>query len=343
MSFHWKDIEGDSGRWLGLAIECQDDGGFRKPALRMESGDNGRMRLVQDVPGAAEPAALFWATQLAEFAGVQLLRSDAEVEAPVAPSALDSAAVERHAVLPATQRLPSWSRVFAQALSEGPASFLHPGRWLFMGARPTAGAWKFETEKLRLIDATRRVDGVREALRADPVMFLDWWSGSCYQLLNLRAPRPPDDGRVKWWRKKAREGVLPPVLLWYLHGLQAYVIVDGHCRLQAALLEDRPPDFVLAFSTFEQPAVLDPVGQRAMQASLQRHADEVARQLPRRRAIDTDSLNALLITAFDDRPYLATRTYSWASRRPQAQWLNEVEARLAALGRSELLPDFEER
>lgn len=39
------------------------------------------------------------------------------------------------------------------------------------------------------------------------------------------------------WRKRARERVLPPLLLWWVAGLAAYVILDGHDRLQAASLE----------------------------------------------------------------------------------------------------------
>lgn len=342
MGFYWKDVETDAGRWLGLAVECEDRaGGFRKPALRLESGHHGRMRLLQEVPGSAVPATVFWARQLAEHAGVQLLRSDAAIASPVPASTLDAATVQRHAALPEAQRLASWSRVFVRALSEGPASFLYPGRWLFAGLRSSPPGWNFETEKLRMGDACWRVNGVRDGLRADPLVFIDWWSSRIDEVLNLREPPRADDGRVKWWRKHAREGALPPVLLWYLGGLRGYVIVDGHCRLQAALLERRPPEFVAAYSTHEQGGGhSDPLVRQAVLASLQRHADEVARKQPGRRAIDTDSLNAVLIAAFDDRPALAEKTFSWASRQSEAQWLAEVGARLAELERGELLADF---
>lgn len=345
MSVYWKDIETDAGRWFGLALECrEDDGGHRKPALRLESGHNARIRLVQDRADGGEPVTRFWATPLSDYYGVHLLRSDAPVESPVPVSALDSAVVERHAALPQPQRLASWSRVFAQALGEGPASFLHAGPWMFIGARPLADAWKFEAGKLRPNHWHWPIKGVRDALRVDPVLFIDWCGQyPVDQVLNLRAPSPPDDGRVKWWRKKAREGALPPILLWRLDCLQAYAIVDGHDRLQAALLEDRPPDFLVACLAHEQPVARDPVSQQAMMASLERHASEVALKVPGRTAIATDSLNTTLISAFDDRPIVVPRTYAWASRRPESQWLAEVEARLAELGRSELFCEFDER
>ena len=44
-------------------------------------------------------------------------------------------------------------------------------------------------------------------------------------------------GRVKWWRKQAIAGCLPPVLVWWFSGLNSYLILDGHDRLVAAHLE----------------------------------------------------------------------------------------------------------
>lgn len=343
MHSYWKDIENETGEWFGLAVDCaHGDGRHRKPALRLESADNGRIRLVQDPTDGGEPMVRLWATILADCYGVHLLRSDLAMAAPVAPSTLDPALVERLAGLPESQRLPAWSRVFAGALSESPASFLHPGLWMFMGLRPRAGGWYFESVKPRLSERRGSIGRLSEPLCEDPVTFLDWGAGGGDRdrILNLRALSSADEGRVKWWRKQAREGALPPVLLWRVDCLQAYLIVDGHCRLQAAVLEDRPPQFLVACSAYEEPVVADPAEQQATLAFVQRHADEVARALPGREPIPTDSLNALLIGAFDDRPRRVPQTYAWASRRPDALWLSEVEARLAVLGRMDLLSEF---
>ncbi|MEI2454821.1 hypothetical protein [Lysobacter firmicutimachus] len=343
MNLHWKDLETDGGQWFGLALQCRmDDGRHRKPPLHLESGDNGRIRLVQECAGSDESVVRFWATLLSDYEGVYWLRGADEAPAPVPASTLDSAIVERHAALPQAQRLPGWSRVFAQALAEGPASFLYPGLWVLMAMRPKPGTWTFETEPLRRAQASWWLEDARDALREDPLFFIDWWHGR-YPLLNLRAPAAVDDGRLKWWRKKAREEALPPVLLWYLSCLNGYVIVDGHLRLQAALLEDRPPSFLVAYSAYEQAVRPDPAAQRAILDSYERHARELALRLPQRRPIGTDSINATLIAAFDDRPLLLPRSYGWATRRPEAQWLDEVRARLAAIGRSEAMDEFAAR
>lgn len=72
---------------------------------------------------------------------------------------------------------------------------------------------------------------------------MDWWWGG--NLLLGRYPINTDAGRLKWWRKKCREGVLPPVLVWYIAGLASFVILDGHYRLQAAIAEGIPPHFLV--------------------------------------------------------------------------------------------------
>jgi hypothetical protein len=54
-----------------------------------------------------------------------------------------------------------------------------------------------------------------------------------------------EDGRVKMWRKRVRDKTLPPILTWWCHGLFAHVLLDGHDRLHAALLEGTAPDVIV--------------------------------------------------------------------------------------------------
>lgn len=339
---YWKDIESDKGSWVGLEIRCGErEPGFRKPALRLESGANGWLRLVQDSAGSDEPLVRWWARQEEGYDGVHLLRSDAAMASSVPASALDSATVQRHADLEPEQRMASWSRVFARALADGPASFLHSGDWVLLGAHAVTDDWRFETGPLRGMEPYRYrwVENLREALREDPLIYLDWWRPR-RDVLNLRALTEADEGRVAWWRKKSREGALPPVLLWYLSCLEAYVIVDGHARLRAALLEERAPDLLVAHSVHQQTHERDPEAQQRVLGTVARHAEELALGLPGRRPIATGSLNDLLISAFDNRPLLFACTYGWATRRSEAQWMGEVGARLLALGRGDSAQDF---
>jgi hypothetical protein len=65
-----------------------------------------------------------------------------------------------------------------------------------------------------------------------------------WQVLPLRRLSDVADGRVKAYRKQARVGVLPPVLLWWISGLDCYVILDGHDRILAAIAENLEPPFI---------------------------------------------------------------------------------------------------
>lgn len=344
MTHFWKDLETDAGDWLGLALHCRAGDGSSKPALRLESGNNGRIRLVQHEGAGSDPVPRFWATLCRDYYSVYWLRSDAPVASPITATTLDAAVVERHAALPPAQRLAAWSRFFAETIARGPASFLYPGLWMFMAARPVQATWQFETGRLPKTYGPWPVEKVRDALRDDPVVEIDWgWQGSTCEVLALRPPPQAQDGRVKWWRKKARENALPPIVLWYLGCLQAYVIVDGHCRLQAAMLEDRPPEFLIAYSAHEQPVPHDRERQQQILDSLQAQLSNERPRPPQRKPLDTATLNAVLIAAFDDRPIINEQTQAWATRQTEAQWLQEVQSRLAAVGRNDRMASFAAR
>ncbi|MER6604200.1 hypothetical protein ACH4TM_12040 [Streptomyces parvus] len=75
-----------------------------------------------------------------------------------------------------------------------------------------------------------------------PDGYIDWFFHShSWEVLPLRPVPDADDGRVKAYRKQAREGVLPPVLLWWVSGLDCHVILDGHARFAAAVAESVEP------------------------------------------------------------------------------------------------------
>lgn len=343
MQTFWKDLKTDAGEWLGLALECRSGSSGSRPALRLEAGHNGRIRLVQQDPEQTAPVTRFWATVLNDWYGVHWLRSDAAAAAPVPPSALDSAAIERLAALPSGQRLAAWSRVFADAVAQGPASFLHAGLWVFMGMRPQAARWDFASQKLPRFGASWHIEKPRGNLCTEPVVFIDWFVGRTHEVLCLHDLPGPDDGRVKWWRKKSREGTLPPVLLWYLGCLQCYVIVDGHSRLQAALLEDRPPEFLVAYPACEEAVAANPEAARILDSLQAQINSGAGMRPPQRKPLDAHTLNAVLVAAFDDRPILNERAQGWASRLPETQWLDEVRDRLTALGQPQLLSEFAQR
>lgn len=333
MQLRWKDLEADTGHWLGLAVEAsQPDDAPRSPACRLETGANGRIRLMQG------QTPLLWATLCHDYAGVHLLRTQARAPHPVPADAIASATIEAHKALAEKDRLPAWSRLFAQALARSEDAFLYPGLWLFAGVRPQRQTWQFTSEPLPRCGSRWPIHEVHKALQDDSVGYLDWWFTGSNELVSLRPSAPHDDSRLKWWRKKAREQALPPILVWHVGCLDAYVIVDGHVRLQAALLENQPPDFIVATSAQQQPWPADEKKQQAVVRSLER-----AHEQPRFKGLPTGQMNALLTAAFDDRPVLRPRTHAWARIASDAQWVAEVEAQLRAVGRLDALGAFVDR
>lgn len=157
---------------------------------------------------------------------------------------------------------PSWAHHFAAALIASADGPLHAGRWAIGG------------EAVRLRPAGRWADLLLPGTEG----YIDWFAGNGAGLvLPLRPLAPPSQGRVKAYRKQVREGILPPVLLWWISGLDCYVVLDGHDRLAAALAEDVPPPVLALASVSSERAaretdrVLDRYARTA--DALERHAD----------------------------------------------------------------------
>lgn len=136
-----------------------------------------------------------------------------------------------------------WAHHFAAALAETTVGPLHTGRWVISRevTRLQSTPWAR--------DVTQRWTHL---LLPDHRGSIDWFtSNGGWQILPLRRLANPDDGRVKSYRKQARDGILPPVLLWWISGLDCYLLLDGHDRLVAATAEDQEPP-LLALSTVDR-------------------------------------------------------------------------------------------
>ena len=327
---YWRDIEDSQGRWSGLGVEVEHPPAGR-PVLHLRSGSNARFKLMRD------DTPLFWATLATDHGGVWLVRNPAP-DAPdcrlIAP--IDSPTVEQHAQLAPELRIKAWSRYFVARLGEGNAHFLTPGHWLAQGLLPDASApplsldgWRFTSVVDPLSPLPRWYlygEDFLDNLQPQTLEWIDWWHGGG-KLVGLH-PVDPLAGRLKWWRKKAREGSLPPILLWYVGGLASYVVIDGHYRLQAAIAENIPPAFIVLSATQLREVTPCPEHQQRVLDSLSKRGDAV----PRNKLISTETLNRVLIQAFDNRPEYRSATYAWASTDSEPQWCEEVRRCLTQQG-----------
>ncbi|WP_428242699.1 hypothetical protein [Gynuella sp.] len=327
MSIYWQDLEGEDG--LGLQVQIQTDPSV-KPGMYLQSGGNSRIRLVTG------GSIRFWATPVRDYGGVWVIKPFADwsvSEMPISP--IRSQDIEARQHLSGLEQVRAWIRFYVDQLSHSQAGFLYAGRWLFTHQQRQHGLvdWVSRAD-LRSGQRSRlagpMVSDLKPATSTDPVCWLDWWFSGSGDLVNLKPPET-DSGRLKWWRKKVRAGEAPPILVWYLNCLDAFVLVDGHCRLQACMLENVPPDLIVARSVLEIPITPDPLTQSRIVASLSRQKDR-----PGRKPMSVDALNGVLISAFDNRPLIQTVSRSWATLT-ESSWVSEVSNFLTVSGHTDII------
>ncbi|MFD5875873.1 hypothetical protein [Streptomyces sp. NPDC060322] len=210
------DVTRDDGTWMGLSLDVQDR---RQPELCVLSA--GPRLLVSQ---GARPVVLAVAEE--HHGGVDFWRTD-EYRSFVPPLRAD----EARALSGSPER---WAHRFARYLGESPGSPLHEGRWLLSCESPF-GRW-------RPADTSHAEYWNSMLVEGHPDGYIDWHLHSTsWEVLPLRPMPAPDDGRVKAYRKQVREGTLPPVLLWWVSGLDCHLILDGHARLAAAIAESVEP------------------------------------------------------------------------------------------------------
>jgi hypothetical protein len=125
---------------------------------------------------------------------------------------------------------PRWGHYLADVLAAPTRSPLHDGRWT-LSSETSLLPWNRHGRSAAEWWGSMLVEG-------DPVARLDWWRHMGeWEILPMRAVPDAEDGRVKAYRKLARDGILPPVLLWWISGFDCHVVLDGHARLAAALAE----------------------------------------------------------------------------------------------------------
>ncbi len=336
--FFWRDLEDRQGQWGGLGIDVSRPR-QGKPPLHLLTGNNSRLKLMlNDVP-------LLWGTIATSYYGAWLVRNHQPAQRDFLPvPAIGSADVEHHASLPPEQRIKAWSRYFIQQLMDHQPDFLYPGYWVARPMLSTATRWKrdegvsgwyFSTQEeisSHLPQWSLYSEGILDNVQPQPVQWLDWSLGPVIGLHSV----DPLAGRLKWWRKKAREGSLPPILLWYVGGLCSCVIIDGHYRLQAAMAENVQPSFIVLSSTKAQQVRRNGDAQQKVFSSLMVQSDKNPN-------FDVKVLNQALINTFDDRPYHWAGTHTWAGIASDREWRDEVTRFLHEQGATDDLQDILER
>ncbi len=311
----------------GLRLDVPFKGRWRqRPFLHVDAAPRYRLRLMS----GGQP--LLWMRIDAWWEGCGFLRGPAPAPRCLPP--LTTAEVRRMAHAPATPDWwAAWSYRFAGELQGAEASPLHEGRWALWPLVPVPFKKARSYPRVPTVKAGAVVDAphsLEEALRFE-LSWLDPWDWSWAvddaeqantrsgAVLSLRAPSAGSDDRVKAWRKHARDGTLPPVLLFFFQLVGKWLVLDGHDRLHAALLEGLAPPLLGLWPVLERALPDNPAVREAAllgaETSLRTRRDAAA----------VDAANHTLLRAHQASRRLAV-TRAWPLRGGVPEWRREVQA-----------------
>ncbi|MFP2910414.1 hypothetical protein ACLESD_36330 [Pyxidicoccus sp. 3LFB2] len=306
----------------GVLLDVPYEGRWRqRPSLHVQATSHFLLR----VTSGGQP--LLWLRIDDWWDGCGALRGPAQRPWRLPP--ITAAEVRAMSHAPATvDWWAAWSHRFVRMLEGADASILHFGRWCLRPLFPVPADKAVGYPVVPTAQAGDTPDpphSLEGALRFEPFWFEPWDareeperprvpSGA---VLSLRPPSAPDDGRVKAWRKHARDGTLPPVLLLYFQLVGKWLVVDGHDRLQAALLEGLAPPLLGLWPVAETAVSVD--ARRREAAMLGAEACLQARVTPQR----IDSANEILLRNHETLVRVAV-TRAWPLPGGAPAWKREV-------------------
>lgn len=298
---HWKDHVNDADHWTHLEIEMASQ---ELPGLRLYAGTGRRFKLLLgEVPA-------FWGRVEHEWYGAWFLRNENhwdEAQMIIPP-------IRSADIIAGDPSLAGWSRFFLKALQQSSNSPLYQGSWHLSNANH-----RYALTPKRA--ATQwNVFGREQAFKKRP-FYVDWGIMGSGALLALKEEPPVHSGRVKWYLKLIDQGQCPPILVWFVKSLDAYVILDGHCRLKACYEKKVIPEILVLGAVQKTFASPNP----SMQQSVIRALGERKKNW-KKNAIPLEKENALLIEVFDDRPFITAVSRSKAQRDLADSWNTEVRA-----------------
>ena len=254
----------------GLLLEVPRTGDrARRPSLHVEAAPGYRLRLMS----GGQP--LFWARIDGWWDRFGLLRSPAPL--PWRLPAVSAAEVRKVTHASGTEPWwEAWMWRMGRALAHSAPSVLHAGRWclrpLQVIRKGAACGYPISTMEWRVGQPPLPPHSPEGVLRFERFLLEDWalWGQPEEEqvragaVLPLRAPSSEDDGRVKSWRKHARAGTLPPVLLLYVDLFMKWLVLDGHDRLHAAVREGIEPPLLGLWPVREEVLPWSPAGHEGV-------------------------------------------------------------------------------
>jgi hypothetical protein len=276
-----------------------------------------------------EGRVLLWARRFRSYSqGIQWLLGPEEEPSPL--PALQAREVDSVHEAPLSEPwFADWARHFARALDVSPLSPLHEGTWRLTRVHPVSDSDRRGLPAESLPWERVYVHDVAHYPRQPFVEHVEWGSGHPERLLGLKHPSRLSPSRLKVWRKRAREGTLPPVLILDIAPLNDFVVLDGHHRWMAALEEQRPVPLLALWSVRPgRYSSASPEAQQRLERLYPQHSADGVSSRP----LSVQRLNELALDAWNDSPGIYPYTRGWPLPGGRQTWSQEVRARMAELG-----------
>lgn len=292
--------------------------GPERPTLRVELASGRRLALRG---GAAGSEVLLYARVAPAYAGVTVLLTGTTRPSPLPPIPVSETRRLREDA-GTTAWFSRWARRFAELLHDSPGP-LHGGLWHIERAVLVHGKTTLPPGARPLYAAA---DGEVDLLWPGPLLDESWGINGSSALLPLRAPSLPSSARVKALRKQARTGELAPILALFVTGLDLAVVVDGHDRWHAAVLEGMPPPILLLSSIRTYHHAPSPE-REALLAAMQRSLDLGGAES----SATVDRINQRLVAAFSG-AYRVSKTRCFPFPGGARAWDEAVRAQTTRVG-----------
>lgn len=304
MGIYWNDVIDHKDKWSHLQIEVKKS---PAPSLYFLVGGNRRMILKQN------NQSVFWAAIEDRCYGVWVARNFTNTKKSHFFPSIPSHIIQQASSLSNDEKSQFWSRYFIKNISKAEFSFLYPGTWRISQAKLE---WEYQESK---VYEKWVINETKIAFEQPPLVHLDWGISGNGNLVALKPKSPKDSDRVKWWRKCIQAGNCPPVLAWFITSLDAFIIIDGHDRLQAHLLENKLPEIYVIHSLKEYFFSQSSFRQEKIIKGL-----EIREKDPFKRQLTIEEKNTILLKAFENGPYQDPYTAGTAKHGFEEQWLKEI-------------------
>ena len=306
-------IESDSGDFLGYSLEINDE---RESVLQVVSYPGFKCKTQ------IKTQNVIYSNITSDYWGSWSIMNKLSDEIQILPF-IKSSDIEQFQLSGLDYRN-YWLSYFRKIIETSPIKFTPNGSWKMLYSESLNRDWKYLNNRVGQTD-------LKGHQQLDEVYDSENPTYSDFEIDNIpiAIKQTPfkDSGRIKFWRKKIKEDSLPPIILIHLSQLSNSIIIDGHSRLLASIIEDVPPKLIILYPTTEQEIKPD-----LEQAVIRAKALDT--QFGKNPILKLEQMNQLLISFYDDRPWLVRRTNA-KFNKDEEQWNNEVRKLIEQLNLGE--------